>query len=509
MTPRFLYPSSYPQELTSEQQEYLLSTINEWSITHGLVMRVPFASTTSNPNASYAGTIPITLFPSQFPTECFHKALRVQTTYNELYAAISSDENWLGQAVEELARIDPFIAKLWKVHEIVKEEGYVQDLTLGLFRSDYMIHFPQTQLRPTIRQVEINTNSAAFGGLAPRVTSLHRYLESINAYPASASSTIHASNLPLNPSAERIAAALAKAHTTYGPSPSCHLTCILFIVQDAERNIFDQRCLEFLLSSQFNVNVFRLPFRRVLHHTRLDAERRLLFSPPASPERIYEVTTLYFRAGQSPDEYDDVAWESRMHLERSRAIKCPSILLHLAGFKKIQQILATPHAPHLAHFLATECKHERLRSTFAPMYPMDTSPDGLEGRKLATDPETAKRFVLKPQREGGGNNIYRGAIPDFLRSIPESLWPGYVLMEMIEPPAQQNIILRDGELQCGGVICELGIYGTALWKRTSQGIEMLENNDAGYLLRTKSNQSEEGGIVAGFGSVDSVCLVDV
>ncbi|KAI0964798.1 glutathione synthetase-like protein [Xylaria arbuscula] len=496
MAPRLLYLSSYPHQLSSEQQEYLLSTINEWSITHGLVMRATFASTTRDPIASYASTIPITLFPGQFPKDCFNEAVGIQTSYNELYAAISGDEDWLSWAVEELARIDSFIARLWQVHETVKAEGYVQDLTLGLFRSDYMIHFPQTQLRPTIRQVEINTNSAAFGGLAPLVTSLHRYLKSIDAYPASASSTIDASNLPLNPSAERIAAALTKAHATYGHSPSGYVTCIIFIVQD------------FILSSH-SVNVFRLPFTRVLHHTSLDADRRLLFSPPSFPGSIYEVTTVYFRAGQSPDEYDDVVWEARTHLERSRAIKCPSILLHLAGFKKIQQILATPNSPHLARFLATECTRQRVRSTFAPMYPMDTSPDGLKGRKLATDTETAKRFVLKPQREGGGNNIYRAAIPDFLRSIPESQWPGYVLMEMIEPPAQQNIILRDGELQSGGVICELGIYGTALWKRTSHGIEILENDEAGYLLRTKSNQSEEGGIVAGFGSVDSVCLVDV
>jgi glutathione synthase len=144
------------------------------------------------------------------------------------------------------------------------------------------------------------------------------------------------------------------------------------------------------------------------------------------------------------------------------------------------------------------------------MYPMDTSPDGLEGRKLATDPESAKRFVLKPQREAGGNNIYRGAIPGHLRLVPESQWPGYVLMEMIEPPSQRNMILRDGEVQAYDVVCELGVFGTVLWRnRAGQGLEILKNDEAGYLLRTKSDQSEEGGVAAGFGSVDSVCLVDV
>jgi glutathione synthase len=414
------------------------------------------------------------------------------------------------------------------MHESVKAQGYVQvgtilrkylpssnaweplqDITLGLFRSDYMIHFPETQLRPKIRQVEINVNSAAFGGLAPRVTSLHRYLDSIDAYPASASSTILTSRLPSNPSAERIAAALGEAHAAYGPSQSGHPTCILFIVQDVERNVFDQRHLEFALFSQTKASAFRLAFPRVLQYTRLDVQRRLLFTPPAFPERVYEVTTVYFRAGQSPDEYDDVTWEARAHLERSWAIKCPSVLLLLAGIKKVQQVLAVPDSPHLARFLPANHQRERVRATFAPMYPLGTSASGLRGRELATDPETAKRFVLKPQREAGGNNIYRGAIPGYLQSIPRSQWPGLVLMEMIQPPAQQNVILRDGELQSGGVVCELGIWGTVLWRRKKEGIELLRNDEAGYLLRTKSHQSDEGGVAAGYGALDSVCLVDV
>ncbi|KAG9837197.1 hypothetical protein KCU77_g11343, partial [Aureobasidium melanogenum] len=85
-------------------------------------------------------------------------------------------------------------------------------------------------------------------------------------------------------------------------------------------------------------------------------------------------------------------------------------------------------------------------------------------------------------------------------------------MEMIEPPALTNTIFRNGEVQKGGVIGELGVYGVCLWKTQSgeDGVqEMLENRQAGYLLRTKGDQSEEGGVAAGFGSVDSVCLIDV
>ncbi|KAI7678798.1 glutathione synthase, partial [Hortaea werneckii] len=230
------------------------------------------------------------------------------------------------------------------------------------------------------------------------------------------------------------------------------------------------------------------------------------------PTKKFEVSLVYFRAGYAPSEYHGKQdWDARLHIERSAAIKCPSILTHLAGTKKVQQVLATPHSPHLKHFVPDETRAAEVLKTFAPIYPLDTSEAGQEARKLATNPDTAARYVLKPQREGGGNNVYRNAIPDFLKTLPESHWPAYILMEMIEPPAQSNVIFRNGEMQKGGVICELGIYGACLWRsgETDGKREVLENFEAGYLLRTKGSGSEEGGVAAGFGSVDSACLVDL
>jgi glutathione synthase len=78
-------------------------------------------------------------------------------------------------------------------------------------------------------------------------------------------------------------------------------------------------------------------------------------------------------------------------------------------------------------------------------------------------------------------------------------------MEIITPPPVHNMILRNGNVEKGGVICELGIYGTCLWNHASN--EILFNQKAGYLLRTKGDQSEEGGVAAGFGAMDSCLLV--
>lgn len=220
---------------------------------------------------------------------------------------------------------------------------------------------------------------------------------------------------------------------------------------------------------------------------------------------------MYYRSGYGPGDYPDTsAWQGRLQVERSNAIKCPSILTQLAGAKKVQQVLATPTDPSTPSILGRFVKTDNaaiavLEKTFTNIFPLDDTPAGLAARKIALDSEKCKGYVLKPQREGGGNNTYRSAIPPFLKSLPESHWKSYILMEIITPPPVQNLILRNGVVEKGGVICELGVYGTCVWDHETGHV--IHNAEAGYLLRTKGDQSEEGGVAAGFGSMDSVLLV--
>lgn len=260
--------------------------------------------------------------------------------------------------------------------------------------------------------------------------------------------------------------------------------------------------------------MFRLPFSEIQQHTRLaeGAGRQLLYTPPHLRAHTFEVAVIYMRSGYGPGDYPDArAWEARYHLERSAAIKCPSVLTQIAGTKKVQQVLAAPETPSapsiIARYLSSSASSSlsALASTFTNIYPLDASEAGLKAREIATDPERAKGYVLKPQREGGGNNIYRAAIPPFLKSVPEAHWPSYILMELISPPPVRNTILRNGKLEQGGVICELGIYGTCIWDGQAKIIS--HNEQVGYLLRTKGDQSEEGGVAAGYGCMDSCALV--
>ena len=104
--PPSIYPD-YPPNLTSEQSDYLLSNIKDWSIVIGLAVRPSssFVSESVDPSRSLAVTAPVTLFPSLFPKACFEEARAIQTAYNELYACIANDEEWLGEIVKEYAYI--------------------------------------------------------------------------------------------------------------------------------------------------------------------------------------------------------------------------------------------------------------------------------------------------------------------------------------------------------------------------------------------------------------------
>ena len=297
---------------------------------------------------------------------------------------------------------------------------------------------------------------------------------------------------------------------------SSHTLCILFIVQDAENNIFDQVALsENLVES--GIKTFRVSLPEILAYTHIpdhDPHRPLYYSPPHQPSKTYEVSICYFRAGYSPTEYTDQSiWEARLQIERSQAIKCPSILTHLAGSKKVQQILATPGSSILGKFLdvANHDQIEKVRRTFMAIYPFDDSSAGKHASQIATDSGAAANYVLKPQREGGGNNIYGTKIPPFLESLGRDVRKrrAYILMEMIRPPLRKNVIFRNGATEEGEVICELGVFGVCLWRKTGSGnTEITENYEAGHLLRTKGSKSEEGGVAAGFGAVDSPCLMD-
>ena len=199
-------------------------------------------------------------------------------------------------------------------------------------------------------------------------------------------------------------------------------------------------------------------------------------------------------------------------IESSLSIKCPCIEYHLIGTKKIQQVLADPKGnsflskvlivigAELERFLSLK-DSLLLQECFVGLWPLDNTPLGLQGYELALkDP---LKYVMKPQREGGGNNIYGADIPPLLNSLSLQDRSSFILMELIQPPSLNNVMLRKGEIIQSDVVSELGIYG--IW--VSDGDVCHLNESGGHLLRTKTVNSNEGGVAAGYAVIDSPLLI--
>jgi hypothetical protein len=58
-----------------------------------------------------------------------------------------------------------------------------QNLSLGLFRSDYMVHQGTAEVPPAIRQVEFNTIASSFGGLSSQTSKLHTCVAFLETQP--------------------------------------------------------------------------------------------------------------------------------------------------------------------------------------------------------------------------------------------------------------------------------------------------------------------------------------
>ena len=93
-------------------------------------------------------------------------------------------------------------------------------------------------------------------------------------------------------------------------------------------------------------------------------------------------------------------------LECSLAIKCPSIDLHLATFKKFQQSFSDESL--LRQVTGSDQTTEALKALFKGIWSLeDLCKEGAEVNSVVESAlANPHEFVLKPQKEGGGNNFF-------------------------------------------------------------------------------------------------------
>ncbi|CAE8585778.1 unnamed protein product [Polarella glacialis] len=480
-----------------EVSKSLLVPMVQYAELHGLL----YAAKDQSIDPSAATQCPVAMLPFKIPAQAFDECVALSKLWNELVDAVARDLPWLYATLEPAANADPFTARLMGISKAVHAAGLRQKLMLGIHRSDYMLHEPGDS-SPRFLQVELNTIASSMASHSANTETLHRYL--LSRYGEGSDPTALAlrehfggagelvSHLPQNATLKEIPAALARAHGAYGAKDAV----VLMVVQEEERNFADQRWLEYALWEEHGVKVVRKSLGQ-LH-------RELAMDPSSGRLRLdsgagQEVSVVYFRAGYSPDDYSSEAeWEARLVLEQSLAIKCPSVDYQLVGAKKVQQALARQGA--VERFIGPG-DSSKLRGCFAGLWGLGLGEDdSYIIKKACSDPNL---YVLKPQREGGGNNFYGKDVATQLKKLSEQERGAYILMQRILPKLQSTVMTRAGTAEVMLGLSEFGFFSVFL----GDGRQALLSEHAGHLVRTKADGVDEGGVAAGYAVISSPFLV--
>jgi glutathione synthase len=460
---------------------------------------------------------PLTLHPLCVSQEVYKFITELQRDWNALVDAVARDFTFLLDALGRCAASDTaFTGRLLEMMKriyIAAPPGSVQEAMLGIFRTDYMEDAKTREWK----NVEVNAISVSFAGLAPRVNEFHQYLAAAekSERPSAITPILTRGNSDVE-----VPRALAEAHNYVlsndyvrmhdDSDQQQRVPVIVFVIQEKERNTGDQYLLSIQLLEAHGVRSVRRTMSQLGETMQLIPGLKP-GAPPCAVFDNYVATVFYFRCSYVPTDFvNESCWEAREAMERSSAVKCPSLPHHLVGFKKIQQVLYD--AATLRRFTASEDSAVRLSSTFMAQYSLDAEESDASCIQVLIADAMANphKYVLKPQLEGGGNLVAGQELVKAL-SLPVSdpkyqrIRREFILMERIAFGSKAGAILRDGMIMSipGGLCSEMGTFGTIL--STGRGA-VLFNRTTGTLVRTKPADVDDGGVMAGVAALDSLAM---
>jgi len=166
----------------------------------------------------------------------------------------------------------------------------------------------------------------------------------------------------------------------------------------------------------------------------------------------------------------------------------------------MQQVWFNPEV--LEKFITAPSVTTLLRSSFAGLYSLDVE-DNPE-KIISMVIENPENYVMKPQREGGGNLLFGDTMVNALKTMSPPERAAYIIMDKIVPPVVPTyVVLKSGELALMNAISEVGTYGIFIGDNKKTFV----NDYAGVLVRTKNVSDADGGVVAGVAVLDSLYLV--
>ena len=402
---------------------------------------------------------PVSLTPWQLSPQQWQQAQQLSQLLGRLLLAASQDRQWLQQALQGLPATNLFS----------RLAALPQALNPALPPVPVMRHDMMLDNSGQWRWVESNTIAAGMGPLNQQLGRL----------PALAYQQLAA-----NPALQQ--QALFAAATALRQQYDSAMPVIVFVIEPAEDNLFDQQLLQQALQ-QLGARVQRLTLQQ-LTLAQLSRHNRLQLHSGD------EADLVYYRTGYNHSDYASAAQLAlRATLQQAALLQCPDIPLQLAGSKWVQAALSTlllsgQHEKLLSWgFNPAQCT--RLRQAVMPMYALTAA------NTSQTLHDIANGWLLKSQQEGGGG-IWRG--DDATQQLLAHAHSGLMLMAPIQHQLRTEPVwlLRQGKLSCQlATVSELGVFSVGI-----------EHHYGGYLLRSKAAGELAGGVHRGGAVLDTIAL---
>ena len=467
--------------------QYIIDEMIDYLYSNGLIIK--------NKEGIGVKHIPITLYPSPIVKSFFDKIQFYQIAFNKIMDKISRDQQYIEQILTPISEKDEFIKKLLEISKKVSTFENKQKIQCGFFRNDYMVD----KVKKFIYQIEFNTIAVSMFSFSDKLKKFYSFFS--NKYP-NIYERYKDKEIPLEKKdvIPEFSSSLIESIKLFSPE-NYKNTLIIFVVQENEKNVFDQRTIENELYEKYNILSKRLTLNEIAKNCKVDEKGQISYE-----EKI--ISLFYFRAGYTPSDYkDEESWKGREMIELSTAIKVPNINLFLTTLKVFQYELTKPDI--LKKYINEELISNDIIRFFTKIYylrDMDKEKQKELFNQITSNPHS---YVIKPQREGGGNNYYDDKIIPLLPkddSEPSDELLNSIIMERIEAPEYETLNLIDEKVIVNTINSEFSVYGVII---SSDDKIYNINKSVGFLVRSKDKNAGEGGVIHGSGCVDLPCLMDI
>lgn len=228
-----------------------------YALTHGIVYGIKEPEIDQVKSKGMVIHAPFTLEPYTISRKAFLKAKSLTPLFNRLLDRISRDYDWLVSTLLRTASSDEFTGRLMEILQTTAREGIRQAISLGIIRSDYMLHSVSGDDR-SLLQVEVNSIASSFGSLSTKISQMHSLL-----------SAQEGKEIPINNALDEIAGGIALAHHRFIAQSCVQDARPVMIVQPGESNISDQRLLHFNLLEKHGISFLRLTLLEIATRAKL------------------------------------------------------------------------------------------------------------------------------------------------------------------------------------------------------------------------------------------------